>query len=194
MSCREKNNYLFVIFKKGRRKGQPFLQHSKISLKWITSFMACGVTFHNFFLKCTRSIQKLHIQLALLSPWRLTNQTCAETAVRIWDFCDSKEKKREREREQDTACQSRRKSQRRPLFKSCQHAEWEETCRRSKNKSRQGNLTFCAFFSPPLPWQSQSGAGVNAMKRKKRVEKKWKHDRLNCSGTPPTLWPQHISD
>lgn len=27
------------------------------------------------------------------------------------------------------------------------------------------------FFSPPLPWQSQSGAGVNAVKRKKRVEK-----------------------
>lgn len=141
---------LFIYYsKKRRRKGQPFLQHSKISVKWITSFMACGVTFHKIFLKCTRSIQNLHAQLVLLSLWRLTNQTWAETPVRIWEFCDSKEKKREREREQDTACQSQRKSQRRPLFKSCQHAAWEETCRRSKNKSRQGNLTFCAFFLPP---------------------------------------------
>lgn len=128
----------------------------------------------------------------LLSLWRLTNQTCAETPIRIWEFCDSRKKKRERE--QDTACQSQKKSQRGPLFKSCQHTEWEETCQRSKNKSRQGNLTFCnvKFPCPPHlspPWQSQSGTGVNVMKRKKRVEKKWKHDRLNCSGTPPTHRP-----
>lgn len=88
-----RNDYLFIFLKKGEEK----VSHScNIQIFPLNESLVSwpAVTFHQIFLKCTRSIQNLHTQLVLLSLWRLTNQACAETPVRIWEFCDSKEKKK----------------------------------------------------------------------------------------------------
>lgn len=61
-------------------------------------------------------------------------------------------------------CQSQRKSQRRPLFKSCQRAEWEETRRRSENKSRR--VEFNIFVSPPPPTLTKANLTLELTLRK----------------------------
>lgn len=65
-------------------------------------------------------------------------------------FCEIEERINKKGGEMQ-GCQSVRKGQRRQLFQCFQRAEWEETHRRSENKSRRGEFNIFArvffFFS-----------------------------------------------